>query len=57
MIAFHKKVSELNRAVEGALNSANDLKAKTDVLIYAIKRTPEAPNRFDGQCSQDQERN
>jgi photosystem II stability/assembly factor-like uncharacterized protein len=44
MVAFHKKVAELNRAVEGALNSANDLKAKTDVLIYAIKRTPEAPN-------------
>jgi hypothetical protein len=44
MIAFHKKVGELNRAVEGTLNSANDLKAKTDVLIYAIKRTPNAPN-------------
>jgi hypothetical protein len=44
MIAFHKKVGELNRAVEGTLNSANDLKAKTDVLIYAIKRTPKAPN-------------
>jgi len=44
MVAFHKKVAELNRAVEGALNSARDLKTKTDVLIYAIKRTPEAPN-------------
>jgi photosystem II stability/assembly factor-like uncharacterized protein len=44
MIVFHKKISELNRGVEGALNSARDLLAKTDVLIYAIKRTPEAPN-------------
>ena len=30
--------------VEGALNSARDLLAQTDVLIYAIKQTPEAPN-------------
>ena len=44
MIAFHKKVSEFNRAVEGALNSVRDLNAKTDILIYAIKRAPEAPN-------------
>jgi hypothetical protein len=46
MVAFHKKVAELNRAVEGALNSVNDLKAKTDVLTYAIKRTLVAPNSF-----------
>jgi hypothetical protein len=44
MIAFHKKVSEFNRAVEGALNSAQELKTKIDILIYAIKQTPQAPN-------------
>jgi photosystem II stability/assembly factor-like uncharacterized protein len=44
MVAFHKKISEFNRAVEGALNSVRDLKDKTDILIYAIKQTPEAPN-------------
>jgi hypothetical protein len=44
MITFHKKINEFNRGVEGALNSARDLLAKTDVLIYAIKQTPEAPN-------------
>ncbi|MFI5236694.1 MAG: glycosyl hydrolase [Ignavibacteriales bacterium] len=44
MIAFHKKINELNRGVEGALNSARDLLAKTDVLIYAINQAPEAPS-------------
>jgi photosystem II stability/assembly factor-like uncharacterized protein len=44
MIAFHKNINEFNRGVEGALNSARDLLAQTDVLIYAIKQTPEAPN-------------
>ena len=44
LVAFHKEFWEFNRAVEGALNSTRDLKDKTDVLIYAIKQTPEAPN-------------
>ena len=44
MIAFHKEISEFNRAVEGALNSSRDLLAQTDVLIYAINQTPNAPN-------------
>jgi photosystem II stability/assembly factor-like uncharacterized protein len=44
LVAFQKKVGEFNRAVEGSLNSARDLLAQTDVLIYAIKQTPDAPN-------------
>jgi hypothetical protein len=44
LVAFQLKVAEFNRAVESALNAARDLKAKTDVLIYAIKQTPNAPN-------------
>jgi hypothetical protein len=44
LVAFHKEFWEFNRAVEGALNSTRDLKDKTDILIYAIKQTPEAPN-------------
>jgi len=44
LVAFQKKISEFNRAVEGALNATRELKDKTDVLIYAIKQTPEAPN-------------
>lgn len=44
MVAFQKKISEFNRAVEGAFNSARDLLAQSAVLIYAIKQTPEAPN-------------
>jgi hypothetical protein len=44
LVAFQKKFWEFNRAVEGALNSTRDLKDKTDILIYAIKQAPEAPN-------------
>ncbi|MEJ2105587.1 MAG: glycosyl hydrolase, partial [Ignavibacteriaceae bacterium] len=44
LVAFQKKFWEFNRAVEGALNSTRDLKDKTDLLIYAIKQTPDAPN-------------
>lgn len=44
MVAFHKKISEFNRAVEGALNASRDLLAQTDVWIYAIKQTPKAPS-------------
>jgi photosystem II stability/assembly factor-like uncharacterized protein len=43
LVAFGQKVYEFNRAVEGALNSTRDLKAKMDVLISAIRQTPEAP--------------
>lgn len=44
LVAFQKNMGEFNRAVEGALNATRDLKKKTDVLIYAIKQTPEAPH-------------
>jgi len=44
LVAFQKKFWEFNRAVEGALNAVRDLKEKTDILIYAIKQTPNAPN-------------
>ncbi|NNL21670.1 MAG: glycosyl hydrolase, partial [Ignavibacteriaceae bacterium] len=43
LVAFQKTFWEFNRAVEGALNATRDLKEKTDVLIYAIKQTPDAP--------------
>jgi photosystem II stability/assembly factor-like uncharacterized protein len=44
LVAFQKKFWEFNRAVEGVLNATRDLKEKTDLLIYAIKQTPNAPN-------------
>ena len=44
LVAFQKEFWEFNRAVEGTLNSARDLKVKIDILTYAIKQTPEAPN-------------
>jgi photosystem II stability/assembly factor-like uncharacterized protein len=44
LVAFQKKFWEFNRAVEGVLNAARDLNGKMDILITAIKQTPEAPN-------------
>jgi len=44
LVAFQRKFWEFNRAVEGALNATRDLKKKTDILIFAIKQTPNAPN-------------
>lgn len=44
LVAFQKEIAEFNRAVEGALNATRDLKEKSDLLIYAIKQTPDAPN-------------
>jgi photosystem II stability/assembly factor-like uncharacterized protein len=44
LVAFQDKVAELNRVVEGTINATRNLKDKTDVLIFAIKQTPGAPN-------------
>ena len=45
MVAFQKKFWEFNRAVEGALNFITGFEGmKMDILIYAIKQVPEAPN-------------
>jgi photosystem II stability/assembly factor-like uncharacterized protein len=44
LVVFQKKFWEFNRAVEGVLNATRDLKKKTDLLIYAIKQTPNAPS-------------
>ena len=43
LVAFGEKVYEFNRVVEGALNATRDLKEKTEVLLTAIRQTPEAP--------------
>jgi predicted ribosome quality control (RQC) complex YloA/Tae2 family protein len=44
LVAFQNKIAELNRAVEGTVNATRNLKDKTDILIAAIKQTPDAPN-------------
>jgi len=44
LVAFQREFWEFNRAVEGVLNATRNLKEKTDLLIYAIKQTPDAPN-------------
>ena len=44
LVSFQDKVAELNRAVEGTINVTRNLKEKTDILITAIKQTPDAPN-------------
>jgi photosystem II stability/assembly factor-like uncharacterized protein len=46
LVEFQNKFWEFNRAVEGVLNAAKDLQTNMDVLITAIKQTPEAPNHM-----------
>ncbi len=44
LVAFQRKVAELDRAVSGAVQSTRDLQKKTDVLISAIKQAPAPPD-------------
>jgi photosystem II stability/assembly factor-like uncharacterized protein len=43
LTAFHKKVSELSRAVNGAVESLNDLETKVDIIKAALHQTENAP--------------
>ena len=42
LVAFHKKVAELSRAVQGAGRLANDLDARIDLIRQALHKTPDA---------------
>ncbi|MDP2362298.1 MAG: glycosyl hydrolase, partial [Ignavibacteria bacterium] len=43
LVAFQKKVNDLNRAVNGAIEVSTDLKSKIEILKTAIKQTENAP--------------
>lgn len=43
LVAFHKKVNDLNRAVNGAIEVSSDLKSRIEIIKTAIKQTPKAP--------------
>ena len=43
LVAFQKKVNELNRAVNGAIEVSSDLKSKLEIIKTAIKQTNNAP--------------
>lgn len=42
MVAFHKKIAELSRAVQGAVTAANDLSRRIDLIREALHQTPAA---------------
>lgn len=46
LAAFQKKVNELNRAVNGAIEVSSDLKNKIEIIKTAIKQTANAPQRL-----------
>jgi photosystem II stability/assembly factor-like uncharacterized protein len=43
LVAFQKKVNDLNRAVNGAIEVSSDLKSRIEIIKTAIKQTPKAP--------------
>ena len=43
LVEFQKKVNDLNRAVNGAIEVSTDLKTKIEILKTAIKQTENAP--------------
>lgn len=46
LVAFQKKVTELNRAVQGAIESSNELKNKIALIKTALLRTENAPHNL-----------
>jgi hypothetical protein len=43
LVAFQKKVNELNRAVRGAIELSKDIKDKVEIIKTALKQTENAP--------------
>ncbi|HMU43092.1 MAG TPA: glycosyl hydrolase [Ignavibacteriaceae bacterium] len=46
LVAFQKKVSELNRAVDASIEVVNDLRSKIEIIKTALKQTPKAPQKL-----------
>ncbi len=46
LVAFQKKVSELSRAVNGAVETVNDIQSKIEILKSALLRTENAPHEL-----------
>ncbi|MBK7228173.1 MAG: glycosyl hydrolase [Ignavibacteriales bacterium] len=43
LVAFQKKVNDLNRVINGAIEVSSDLKSKIEIIKTAIKQTQNAP--------------
>jgi photosystem II stability/assembly factor-like uncharacterized protein len=50
LVAFHKEIAELSRAVQGAVKAANDLSDHLDLILTALHQTPEASPEFVNQA-------
>jgi photosystem II stability/assembly factor-like uncharacterized protein len=46
LVVFQKKVSELSRAVNGAVETVNDIQSKIEILKAALLRTENAPHEL-----------
>ncbi len=46
LVAFQKKVYELRRAVNGAIESVNDLSTKIEIIKTALRQTENAPQEL-----------
>jgi len=57
LTAFQEKVDRLYRAVAGALNTADDLKARLGKIQSALQQTPTADNQLSQTAEQLQQRN
>ena len=51
LIAFQKKIGNLNRAVNGAVQVSTDLKEKIDIIKTALKQTDGAPQSLTDEAS------
>jgi hypothetical protein len=49
LTGFHQKIHELNRVVQGAVNTANDLKKRIGLIKQALHQTPGASEDLTGQ--------
>ncbi len=50
LTAFQKQVAELNRAVQGAVQTINDLEKRVELIQQALHRTPSASSDCVSQC-------
>ena len=46
LVAFQKKVYELRRALNGAIESVNDMNTKIDIIKTALRQTENAPQEL-----------
>ncbi|NWF49250.1 MAG: glycosyl hydrolase [Ignavibacteriaceae bacterium] len=57
LVSFLKKVSELNRAVNGAIEVSSELKTTIETIKSALRQTPEAPQSLTDEANRIKDKN